>query len=462
MRPVQSENPMHGGTAAETDTQAILENERNYVLRPWAVQRLAENPLVVKRAQGRHFWDAGGKRFLDFSSQLTNVNVAHQHPKIVAAIEKQARTLCYASPSCVTAPRGTLGRMLAEIAPAGLNKSMVVTSGAAANDAALKIVRAWTGRQKTIGRYRSYHGGSYGAGAIGGDPRRVAVEPAVPGSVRVWDPLCYRCFFKMRYPECGLHCAAAIRDVIETEGPETVAAVFVEPIVGTNGLIVPPDGYMQELRAICDDYGILLVFDEVMTGFGRTGEWFAADLFGVAPDVMTLSKGINSGALPIGVVMVHDRIAAHFDDHLLYVGETQNGNPVACASAIAAIEVCQEENLIKNARELGSYLAERLADLKSKHPCVGEARGKGLFWGLDLVADPQTRRPLVPWTVENFENPPAAMRKLMNRLLEEGLFTTARWSVVMISPPLSITRDELDWGLETLDKALVVADDLIP
>jgi taurine--2-oxoglutarate transaminase len=348
--------------------------------------------------------------------------------------------------------------MLAELAPGDLNKSFLVTGGGVANENALKIARTVTGRQKVISRFRSYHGGTYGASAVTGDPRRIAAEPGVPGGVRVWDPFCYRCFFKMRYPECDLYCAEAIREVIEVEGPETVAAIIVEPITGSNCRIVPPDGYMQRLRQICDDYGMLLILDEVMTGFGRTGEWFATQHWDVVPDIMTLSKAINSGVLPLGAVMVRDKVADYFQDNILYAGLTQFGNPVACAAAVAAIEVYKEEGLVENSKRLGAYLLDRLEEIKAKHPSVGDVRGKGLFAAIELVKDKGTREPLVPWTVEYYEKKHPLTKELLGRLKQEGVYAYTRWNVLMICPPLCITKEELTWGLERIDDALALAD----
>jgi taurine--2-oxoglutarate transaminase len=327
-----------------------------------------------------------------------------------------------------------------------------------ANENAFKIARAFTGRQKIIARFRSYHGGTYGVGSAMGDPRRIAVEPGVPGSVRVWDPFCYRCFFRMEYPQCDLYCAEAIREVIEVEGPKTIAAIIVEPITGSNCRIVPPDGYMQRLRQICDDYGMLLIYDEVMTGFGRTGEWFAADHWDVVPDILVLSKGINNGTLPLGAVMVRKRIADHFQDHFLYAGLTQFGNPVACAAGVATIEVYRAEGLVENARELGVHALERLEEIKEVHPSVGDVRGRGLFVAIELVKDRETREPLIPWTVASYEKKCRVTQQLLDKLKEEGLHTYMWWNILMICPPLCITKEELTWGLERIDDALNLVD----
>ena len=440
------------------DSPTIGEYEKEYVLHTWSVQK-DYKPFVIAGGEGCYFWDGQGRKYLDFASQLTNVNAGHQHPKIVQAIKDQAEKICYVLPGAANDQRAMLAKMLVELAPGDLCKAFIVTGGGVANENALKIARAVTGKQKIIARFRSYHGATYGASSVTGDPRRIAVEPGVPGSLRVWDPFCYRCFFKMKYPQCDLYCAEAIREVIEVEGPETVAAIIVEPITGSNCRIVPPDGYMQRLRRICDDYGMLLIFDEVMTGFGRTGEWFAAYHWDVVPDIMTLSKGINSGVLPLGAVMVRRKIADYFEDNFLYAGLTQFGNPVACASGVAAIEVYKEEKMVENSRELGVYLLEKLQEVKENHPSVGDVRGRGLFAAIELVKDKGTREPLVPWTVKYYEEKHPLTGQLLGKLKEEGLYTYMRWNVLMICPPLCITKEELAWGLERIDDALTLVDE---
>jgi taurine--2-oxoglutarate transaminase len=439
------------------DTTTTVEYEKEYLLHTWTAQK-SFKPSTMARAEGCYFWDDQGKRYLDFAAQLINVNAGHQHPKIIQAIKDQADKLCYVLPGVASEPRAKLGHMLAEIAPGDLNRSFLVTGGGVANENALKIARAVTGRQKVISRFRSYHGGTYGASSVTGDPRRIAAEPGVPGGIRVWDPNCYRCFFKMTYPECDVYCAEAIRELIEVEGPETVAAIIVEPITGSNCRIVPPDGYMQRLRQICDDYGMLLIFDEVMTGFGRTGEWFAAYHWDVVPDIMTLSKGINSGVLPLGAVMVRDKVAEHFDDNFLYAGLTQFGNPIVCAAGVAAIEVYRDEGMVENSKQLGVFLLKRLEQIKANHPSVGDVRGKGLFAAIELVKDKETREPLVPWTVEYYEKKHPVPAQVLAKLKSEGLYTYTRWNVLMICPPLCITREQLDWGLERIDDALKIVD----
>ncbi len=442
------------------DSATIGEYEKEYILHTWAAQK-SFKPFVIAGGKGSYFWDDQGKKYLDFASQLINVNAGHQHPKIIQAIKDQAEKLCYAMPGAANDQRAKLGKTLAEIAPGDLSRTFLVTGGGLANENALKIARAFTARQKVISRFRSYHGGTYGASAVTGDPRRIPTEPGVPGSLRVWDPFCYRCFFRMEYPGCDLYCAEAIREVIEVEGPGTVAAIIVEPITGSNCRIVPPDGYMQRLRKICDDYSMLLIFDEVMTGFGRTGEWFAANHWKVVPDIMTLSKAINSGYLPLGAVMTTKKVADFFQDNILYAGLTQFGNPVACAAGIAAIEVYEKEKMVENSRDLGVHLLHRLGEIREKHPSVGDIRGMGLFAAIELVKDKETREPIVPWNVAFYEKKHPIAGKLLGKLKGEGLYTYMRWNVLMICPPLCITKDELDWGLERIDRALSIVDDYI-
>jgi len=434
--------------------------EKEYVLHPWSSQS-SYKPFIITKAQGCYFWDDKGKKYLDFQSQLVNVNAGHQHPRIIAAIKEQAERLCYVVPNVANEQRALLAKMLADRAPGDLCKSFFVTGGGLANENALKIARAVTGRQKIIARYRSYHGSTYGTSSVMGDPRRKGVEPGVPGAVRVWDPFCYRCFFKMKFPECGVYCAEAIREVIEVEGPESIAALLIEPITASNCRIVPPEGYMQKVRQICDEYGILLIFDEVMTGFGRTGKWFAAEHWNVTPDIMTLSKAINSGCLPLGAVITTSKVARFFEENMLYAGLTQFGNPVTCAAGVAAMRVYEEEGMIENAAKLGPYLMDLLTELKERHPSVGDVRGLGLFAAIDLVKDKDSREPLVPWTVENYEKKKSVVQEIISALKEQGLFTYSRWSVIMVCPPLCITKDELTKGIEQIDKSLEIADDYI-
>jgi taurine--2-oxoglutarate transaminase len=444
----------------EMDPAAIGQYEREYVLHSWSAQK-SFKPFIIARAKGSCFWDEKGKRYLDFCSQLVNVNAGHQHPKIIQAIKDQADKICYVGPAFANERRAELGRLLAEVTPGDLTKSFLTIGGGPANEDAIKIARAYTGRNKIITRWRSYHGATQGAIAASGDPRRLPTEPGVPGFIRIWDPYCYKCFFKQEYPECNLLCCEQIREVIEVEGPGEIAAIMVEPITASNCRIVPPDGYLQLLRKICDEYGILLIFDEVMTGFGRTGEWFACNHWNVVPDIMTMAKGIDSAYVPLGATIVTSRVAEHFEDNTLYDGLTNFGHPLACAAAIAAIHVYREEKMVENSRAMGQVLMRELERMKEEHPCVGDVRGKGLFAAIELVKDKETRERLVPWTVEYYEKKHPAMGEMLSSLKEEGVHTYARWNVLMIAPPLCITEQELMEGLEKIDKALTIVDKYI-
>jgi len=442
------------------DPLRVAQNEKNYVFHSWMAQKDFK-PLIITGGEGAVFWDEKGKRYLDFSSQLFNVNAGHQHPRIIEAIKEETEKICYVAPGFANETRAELCRMLAEITPGDLTKSFLSCGGGVANENAIKMAKAYTGRSKIISRWRSFHGATYGALSITGDPRRLPNEPGIPGIIRVWDPFCYRCFFGKTYPECNVFCADQIREVIEVEGPREVAAIIVEPITGSNCRIVPPDGYMQRLRKICDEYGILLIADEVMTGFGRTGKWFACDHWDVIPDIMTLAKGINGAYLPLGATVIREEIADHFEDHMYYGGLTQFGNPIACAAGIAAIKVYQEEGMIENSRVLGKKLMATLERMKEKHPSIGDVRGLGLFAGIEFVKDQKTREPLVPWTVETYEKKDPSIAAVLNYSKENGVSGYSRWNVIFIAPPLCITEEQLMEGLSVIDKACRLVDEAV-
>jgi len=326
------------------DNAEIIRLNREYTFFSWAAQS-AVNPIPVTRAKGVYLWDADGRRYLDFSSQLMNVNIGHSHPRVVAAIKAQADTLLYAAPAFATQPRGELGRLLAQITPDNLTKTLFTLGGADAVENAIKIARIFTGRHKIVTRYRSYHGATYGAASAGGDPRRLPVEPGIPGIVRVFDPHCYRCVFGQEPYTCQRECITHVEQVIQFEGPDNVAAVLMEGVTGTSGIFVPPDDYWPRMREICDRYGILLIADEVMSGFGRTGEWFAINHWNVKPDMITMAKGITSGYLPLGAAVVSSEIAEFFDSHTLWGGLTYSGHPMSCAAGIATLKLLKSRGL---------------------------------------------------------------------------------------------------------------------
>ncbi|MGH3076774.1 MAG: aminotransferase class III-fold pyridoxal phosphate-dependent enzyme [Gaiellaceae bacterium] len=434
----------------------IVDDAKEFVLYSWSVQDTI-NPIAVAGAEGRHFWDHDGKRYLDFASQLVNVNIGHQHPKVVAAIKEQADKLCTIGPPMASESRSQLGRLLAEVTPGDLTLSFFTNGGAEANENAIKLARLYTGRHKIVARYRSYHGATHGAITLTGDPRRWPAEPGMSGVVRMLDPYTYRC--PAGHPDPCPVCTGAphLEEILEYEGPHTVAAVILETVTGTNGVIPPPEGYLQAIRETCDRHGILLILDEVMAGFGRTGRWFACDHWDVVPDILTVAKGINSGYVPLGAMIARAPIAEWVRGRYFPGGLTYAGHPLACASAVASIEAFREEGIVENAAEVGAYIGNRLHELAGHHASVGEVRGLGCFWGLELVKNRETREMLVPFNAGGEAAAPVS--RIAKAALERGLYLMTHWNVVMVVPPLTVTREEADEGLAILDEALAIADE---
>jgi len=426
-------------------SQEIVGLNREYTFFSWSVQS-AVNPIPMTRAEGVYFWDADGKRYIDFSSQLMNVNIGHQHPKVVRAIQDQAAQLCYAHPGLASEPRGLLGKMIAEVAPGNLSKTFFCLGGAEANENAIKMARMYTGRHKILARYRSYHGATHGAIALTGDYRRLPVEPAMPGAVHFLDPYCYRCPFGWTPETCHRECIAHLEEVIQYEGPDHIAAVIMEGVTGSNGLLVPPDDYWPRVRAICDKYDILLISDEVMSGWGRTGQWFAVDNWDVVPDIITTAKGLTAGYVPLGAVIVSEDIAQYFEDKMLWCGLTYSGHPLACAAGVATLEVYKEDGLIQNAQKVGRHLGQRLEQIKSRHASVGDVRYIGLFSALEIVKSKTTKEPIDPLT------------QVAKFLRENGLFTFNFHNILFVVPPLCITEEQIDEGLAIIEKALALTD----
>ncbi len=435
--------------------EQIVQDAKDYVLYSWSVQDQI-SPIPVAGAEGRHFWDYEGKRYLDFASQLVNLSIGHQHPKVIAAIKEQAEQLCTIGPPMATESRSRLGRLLAEVTPGNLGMSFFTNGGAEANENAVKLARWYTGRPKIVARYRSYHGATAGAITLTGDPRRWYAEPGIPGVVRMLDPYTYRC--PAGHPDPCPVCSGGphLEEILMYEGPDTVAAVILETVTGTNGIIVPPDGYLQSIRETCDRHDVLLVFDEVMAGFGRTGKWFACEHWDVVPDILTVAKGINSGYVPLGAMIASEPIAEWVRDKYFAGGLTYSGHPLACAAAVASIEAFREEGIVENAAAMGEVFAAELPKLAARHPSIGDVRGLGCFWGLELVKDRATREPLVPFNGSGEAAKPVTA--LSKAALDRGLYLMTHWNTVMICPPLTITRDELEEGLGALDEALSVAD----
>jgi taurine--2-oxoglutarate transaminase len=424
----------------------------------WSAQAHV-SPIPVKKAQGVYFWDVDGKRYLDFNSMVMCANIGHGDRRVIDAIVDQARELPFAGPPMTTRPRAILGKLLSEITPGNLNRFLYTLGGADANENAIKLARAFTGRHKILARYRSYHGATAGAMALTGDPRRLAWEPnLMPGVVHFLDPYRYRSVFHRTNPdiseqEFSQDYLNHLEEIIQYEGPETIAAVFIETVTGTNGIIVPPQGYLQGVRQICDRHGILLITDEVMSGFGRTGEWFAVNHWNVTPDIMTMAKGLTSGYAPLGAVAMSEPIAEFFNERVYQGGLTFNAHPISLAAAIANIGVMQADHLVERARRLGARFHQMLADLGEQHPSVGEVRSIGLFGVLELVRDRRTRQPMAPYNGSSPEM--VALRKYM---LDHGVFLYTHWHTVLVIPPLIITEEQLAEGFSVLDKALEITD----
>lgn len=425
--------------------QEIVSLNREYTIFSWSVQS-ATNPIPITHAEGVYFWDANGKRYIDFSAQLMNLNIGHQHPKVIRAIQEQAAKLCFAHPGMATEPRGLLGKKIAEVAPGNLKKTFFCLGGAEANENAIKIARAYTGKFKLLTRYRSYHGATHGAIALTGDYRRLPVEPAMPGVVHFLDPYCYRCPFGWTRDTCHRECISHVEEIISYEGADHIAAILMEGVTGSNGLIVPPDDYWPRIREICDQYGILLISDEVMSGWGRTGKWFAVDNWNVVPDIITTAKGLTSGYVPLGAVIVSDKIADYFEDRMLWCGLTYSGHPLACAAGMATLQAYEEDGLIDNAVRVGKHLGQRLEGIKSRHASVGDVRYIGLFSALEIVNNKVTKTPIDPLT------------EVAKFLKDNGLFTFNFHNILFVVPPLCITEAQVDEGLEIIERSLAITD----
>ncbi|AUS79529.1 aspartate aminotransferase family protein [Actinoalloteichus sp. AHMU CJ021] len=443
-----------------SDAAEISAAERDHVFHSWSAQG-SVNPLPIAGGEGCWFWDHDGNRYLDLASQLVNVNLGHQHPRVVAAIRDQAERLCTVAPQFGNETRSTLARLIVERAPGDLDAVFFTNGGTEAVEHAVRMARLHTGRHKVLSAYRSYHGATAGSITLTGDPRRWANEPGVPGVARFFGPHLYRSAFHATTEEEESDRALRhLAEVIQFEGPDTVAAVLLEPVVGTNGVLVPPPGYLAGVRELCDRHGILLISDEVMVGFGRVGEWFAVDAWDVTPDLITFAKGVNSGYVPLGGVVISRRIADTFTDRAYPGGLTYSGHPLACAAGVASIQVFEETDLLRRVRRLGSEVVEpALRELAERHPSVGHVRGRGLFWAVELVRDRDTREPLVPFNASGADAAP--MNQLAAAMRANGVWPFVNMNRLHLAPPLVISEEELALGLKALDEALAVTDALV-
>jgi taurine--2-oxoglutarate transaminase len=440
----------------------ILSLSKEHVFWTWSAQAKV-NPIAVKRAKGVYFWDVDDKRYLDFNSMTMCVNIGHGNERVIKAMQDQAAELPYAAPGMTTKIRALASKAVADVTPQGaLSKVLFTLGGADANENAIKLARGYTRRHKILARYRSYHGASAGAMAATGDPRRVGWEPnLMTGVVHFLDPYRYRSTFHRMNPNISEEDFARdyvnhLEEIILYEGPESIAGIIMESVTGTNGIIIPPQGYMQGVRALCDKYGIVMIADEVMSGFGRTGKWFAIEHWDVAPDIMTMAKGLTSAYAPLGAVAMKPEIAAAFDEHAFESGLTYTSHPISLAAAVANISVIRDDKLVEHAAGMGGVLRRMLSDLGEAHPSIGEVRNIGLFGIIELVKDRKTKEPMAPWNGSSPEM--AALRKYCT---DHGLFLYTHWHTVLIIPPLIIDEEQLQEGMDVLGKALEITDKVV-
>jgi taurine---2-oxoglutarate transaminase len=428
--------------------QEIVDLSRKHTLYEWSAQSKVD-PIPVARAKGIYFYTPEGKRFIDFNSQLMSVNIGHGDERVIQAIKNQVETLAYANPFMATEVRARLGKKLAEITPGDIDTFFFTNGGADANENAIKLARFFTGRHKILARYRSYHGATAGAISLTGDPRRWAAEPGVPGVVHVLDP--YHGI--ERGWESAETSLAMLEETIQLEGAHTIAGFILEPVTGTNGVLVPPDGYLEGVRKLCDKYGILMIADEVMSGFGRTGAWFACDHWKIVPDLLCMAKGLTSSYLPLGAVGMRHHVAQHFQDKVFYGGLTYNSHPMGCATALATIHVYEEDRLIENAQKMGAVMSELLGVLQAKHPSVGAVRSIGLFGIVELIRIHKTKQPMAPFNGTSEE-----MAALGRFFREHGLYTFVRWNTFFTNPPLCINEQQMREAFAIIDRGLEITD----
>jgi taurine--2-oxoglutarate transaminase len=452
---IMSEIPLQNALTS----QQISDITRQTNFGTWRFQK-GWKPLHIVDAEGCWITDSSGKRYLDFSSQLMCVNLGHKNTRVIEAIAEQARELAYVTPGYATGARARLSAKLLEVLPEGLNKFFFATSGTEANEAAFKIARMYTGKSKIISRYRSYHGSTMGSIAATGDPRRWPMEPAGKGAGVVFAPEvnCYDCPIKHAYPGCNVACADYIEHIISNESD--VAAIIVEPVVGTNGVLVPPPEYFPRLREICDRHGVLLIADEVMAGWGRTGKWFSVDHWRLKPDILVTAKGITSAYIPLGLCATTSKIADYFENHYFAHGHTYEAHPLTLGPGVATIEEMQRLNLVERAAELEPYVREKLEALKAKHPSVGDVRGLGLFFAVEIVKNRKTKQ-LFNTMRDKVEGKPLIVDQITARMMASGVSMQAWVSHFIIAPPLIVTKQELDTGIASLDEHLAIADALV-
>jgi len=445
-------------TTLTIDKEEIIRNSMNHTLTSWSKQR-GVKPIVIEKGEGIYIYDTDGKRYIDFSSQLIAVNIGHGHPKVAEAVAKQMSEVSYVYPGMTTKARADLGKKLAEISPGNLSRTFFTLGGAEAVENAIKLARIHTGKHKIITLYMSYHGATYASSTAGGDPRKLPVDSQQsPNFVHVENPYFYRCPWNSKTPEeCGIKAAEHLERVVQYEGPNNIAAIMLEGESGSSGCIKYPSNYWKKVKEVADKYNLLIIDDEVMSGFGRTGKWFGIDNHGVEPDIMCMAKGITSAYLPLGGIMVKEEIARTFDDKPLMLGLTYSSHPVTLAAANAVIEIYEEENLIDNAAEMGKYMDEGMEVMKSRHPSIGDWRNTGLLGCIELVKNRKNKEPMVRWNAPADEM--GVMNKVMAKISELGMYTFGRWNFIFVAPPLCVTKEQIDEGLEVISEALKIADE---
>lgn len=437
-----------------SEAQEIIQDNLDYTLFSWSKQK-GIAPIAVQRAEGVYLYDYDGKRYIDFSSGLMNVNIGHGNQRVTDAVIKQMQEVSYVTPSCVTKVRGELGKKLAEICPGDLNKAFFTLCGATSIENGVKLARLYTGRHKILTRYQSYHGASYGAMSASGDPRKIPMDAQqAPNFVHFDLPYLYR----WEYGEENLlkESVASLERVIAYEGPGTIAAILLEGESGSSGCLQYPVGYLKAVRDICNKYGIQLIMDEVMSGFGRTGKWFGFQNHGIVPDMIAMAKGLTCGYLPFGCLMVSDKIAAKYDDTMLALGLTYSAHPVSCAAALETLKIYQDEGLIENCVAMSKYVNEEVKKLKEKHPSIGDFRNTGLLGCIELVKNRTTKEPMAPFNAKPDEM--AVMNKVAAKIKDLGMYTFVRWSYIFIAPPLCVTKEQIDEGLKIISEAIGIAD----
>lgn len=435
----------------------IIRDNLDHTLFSWSKQK-GIDPIAVKHAKGVYLYDYQGKRYIDFSSGLMNVNIGHGNQRITDAVVKQMQQVAYVTPSCVTKARGELGKKLAEICPGDLNKAFFTLCGATSIENAIKLARLSTGRHKIITRYQSYHGSTYGVMSAGGDPRKLPADAQqAPNFVHIDIPYAYR--WPHGQDSLLSDSVGQLERMIAYEGPGNIAAILFEGESGTSGCFKYPEGYLKAVRAICDKNGILLIIDEVMSGFGRTGQWFGFQNHGIVPDMVAMAKGLTCGYLPFGCLMVTDRIAAKYDDAVLPLGLTYSAHPVCCAAALETLQIYEDEKLIENTRSMSKYVDEQVELLKQKHPSIGDWRNTGLLGCIELVKDRHTKEPMAPFNAKPEEM--KIMNKVAAKIKELGMYTFVRWNFIFIAPPLCVTKQEIDQGLAIISQAIKIADESI-